>query len=105
MKALRNLPVFLWWIACIWAIINFPVALLVMAMMFLLAAPFKSLIITDVDDVDNVEGEPPLAITKYSVLNDMTRLTTLKALNYGQDEHTDPDIKILDVSPKGRKLT
>lgn len=98
MSYLRNLPVFLWWIVCIAAIIKFPVALLVFALIFLAATPFRSFIITEGEAADSVEVDPALAITKYSLLHDMTALTTVKALNAVGEEVRDPNIKILDVS-------
>lgn len=99
MTFLRNIPVFLWWVFCLIILMKFPVLVCVLALMFLLAMPFKKVFLPNVPSTEDIE--PMLGITKYSALQHMTAISMVKAYIYanrGKTAVVTPVTKMLDIS-------
>jgi hypothetical protein len=104
MRLLRNAPMLMWWLACIAALIKFPVAICMIGLIFLVAMPMKKTFLPDVPDTDEHEIQPLLGVCKYSALQQMTAISVIKAYVYanrvkGGAKSKPPTTKMLDIAP------
>jgi hypothetical protein len=97
----RNLPTLAWWLACLAFLIKFPVAVCVMGLVFLVSMPFKNFFLPTVPSTDDEEIQPLLGIAKYSVLQQMTVVSMVKAhiYNNGGKPRPPSPTKMLDIAP------
>lgn len=98
MTFLRNCPVFGWWILTLVLLIKFPVVVLCLALLLVLASPFYKMIMNH----QEVDVLPLSSLSKYSALSSMTTLGLMKAAIYSGKLpiNRKADTKILDKSSK-----
>jgi len=95
----------LWWLACIYVLIKFPVAICMLGLVFLVAMPFKKYFLPSIPTTNEQEIQPLLGICKYAVLQQMTATTMIKAYVYANRVQSGvkaktPTSKILDIAPE-----
>jgi len=77
-RLFRNVPVLLWWVAILFALLAVPHLVFVAGLVLLAATPFSKVILNRQD----IRPVPLSAIDKFSQLGSMTALSAVKAMVY-----------------------
>ena len=93
-RLVRNVPVLLWWIAILVALLGFTPLVFVLGLILFAATPFKSWLLT----VSDERPIPLSGLDKFVALGNMTALSTVKAMMYGKGLPKSTERKMLDKS-------